>query len=281
MDTGEIRKRTTTFDDCSHEEGGVEFWYAREIMSPLGYTEWRNFEKAVKRAIASVDAGETPVGNHFVETNKMITIGRGGQRAVKDYKLTRYACYLIAMNGDVSKPEIAFAQAYFATMTRKQELIEQKVADIQRVQSRQALSESEKLLSSVTFEHGMSSRGFGVMRSRGDAALFGGHDTAGMKRRLGISDKKPLADKLDNVAIAAKQLANSMTSHNVENKGLHGDAPIINEHVGNNQSVRGTLMERGIVPENLPPAEDTKKLERRLKSDERKLKKNSSGFADE
>ena len=280
MESSEIVKRSALFDEYANEEDGVEFWYARDLMQPLGYTQWRNFEVAVKRAMASMDSAETPAQNHFAEVRKMVKLGSGAEREVTDYKLTRYACYLIAMNGDTRKQEIAFAQAYFAVQTRAHELISQKMADIQRVQSRRALAESESQLSAVVYEHGMSDRGFGIMRSRGDEALFGGNNTAEMKKRLGVSKSKPLADKLSDVAVNAKALANSMTSYNVEDRNLHGDIPIINEHVGNNQSVRSTLLERGIVPEDLPPAEDTKKLERILKADEKKLKRGSQGFAD-
>lgn len=280
MNNNEITKRSSLFDEFSHTENGVEFWYARDLMKPLGYSQWRNFEVAIKRTMASMDSANTPVQNHFAEVRKMVQLGSGAKREVTDYKLTRYACYLVAMNGDTRKQEIAFAQAYFAVQTRTQELIGQKMAEIQRVQSRRALAESEKQLSAVVYEHGMSDRGFGMMRSKGDEALFGGHSTADMKKRLGVSKSKPLADKLADVAVNAKALANSMTSFNVQDKGLHGDVPIINEHVGNNQSVRSTLLERGIVPENLPPAEDTKKLERRLKADERKLQEGSQGFGD-
>lgn len=280
MESNEIQKRKLVFDDYAHEEGGVEFWFARDLMRPLGYAEWRNFEKAIKRAMASMDAAKTPVEDHFVEVNKMVSLGSGATRTVSDYKMTRYACYLLAMNGDVNKPEIAFAQAYFATQTRAQEIIEQKVAVIQRVQSRRSLAESEKQLSAVVYEHGISDKGFGIMRSRGDAALFGGHNTAEMKKRLGVKERAPLANKLANVAINAKNLANSMTSYNVEGRNLHGDVEIINEHVGNNQSVRSTLLERGIIPEDLPPEEDTARLERELAADERRLLKDSGRFSD-
>ncbi len=280
MDCNVIKKRSTLFDEFAHEEDGVEFWYARDLMEPLGYARWENFDEAVKRAMVSCENNETPVDSQFREVTKLV---RSGVASVprKDYKLTRYACYLIAMNGDTRKPEIAIAQAYFAVQTRKQELIEQKVAEIQRVQSRRTLADSEKALSAVVYEHGISDRGFGIMRSKGDEALFGGHTTAQMKDRLGLAQSRPLADKLADVAINAKTLVNSMTSFNVDDRNLHGDAQIINEHVGNSQSVRTTLLERGITPEDLPPAEDTKKLERRLKADERKLKKVADGFAAE
>lgn len=280
MDCNAIKKRSTLFDEFAHEEDGVEFWYARDLMEPLGYARWENFDEAVKRAMISCENNETPVESQFREVTKLVKSGVASVPR-KDYMLTRYACYLIAMNGDTRKPEIAIAQAYFAVQTRKQELIEQKVAEIQRVQSRRALADSEKALSAVVYENGMSDRGFGIMRSRGDEALFGGHTTAQMKDRLGLAQSRPLADKLADVAINAKTLVNSMTSFNVDDRNLHGDTQIINEHVGNSQSVRTTLLERGITPEDLPPAEDTKKLERRLKADERKLKKGSDGFASE
>lgn len=280
MDCNAIKKRSTLFDEFAHEEDGVEFWCARDLMEPLGYARWENFDEAVKRAMVSCENNETPVDSHFREVTKMVKSGVASVPR-KDYKLTRYACYLIAMNGDTRKPEIAIAQAYFAVQTRKQELIEQKVAEIQRVQSRRALADSEKALSAVVYEHGISDRGFGVMRSRGDEALFGGYTTAQMKGRLGLAQSRPLADKLADVAINAKTLVNSMTSYNVDDRDLNGDTQIIGEHVGNSRSVRATLLERGITPEDLPPAEDTKKLERRLKSDERKLKKGSDGFASE
>ena len=280
MDCNAIKKRSTLFDEFAHEEDGVEFWCARNLMEPLGYARWENFDEAVKRAMVSCENNETPVDSHFREVTKMVKSGVASVPR-KDYKLTRYACYLIAMNGDTRKPEIAIAQAYFAVQTRKQELIEQKVAEIQRVQSRRALADSEKALSAVVYEHGISDRGFGIMRSRGDEALFGGYTTAQMKGRLGLAQSRPLADKLADVAINAKTLVNSMTSYNVDDRDLNGDTQIIGEHVGNSRSVRATLLERGITPEDLPPAEDTKKLERRLKSDERKLKKGSDGFASE
>lgn len=208
----------------------------------------------------------------------MVSLGSGSTRKLKDYKLTRYACYLIAQNGDPRKDEIALAQAYFAIKTRTQELIEQRVAEIQRLQSRKALSETEKQLASVVFERGVDSRGFARIKSQGDRALFGGHDTKAMKKRLGVSDRKPLADVLPDVTLAAKNLAGAMTAHNVAERDLHGVTNIQNEHVGNNVSVRSTLVERGIYPESLPAEEDTKKVERRLKADERSLPKSEKGF---
>lgn len=280
MDKDEIRRRSLAFDDYAHDDGGVEFWYARDIMKPLGYTKWQNFEIAVKRAMASCEAGKAPAQDHFAEVSKMIETGKGAHRDVKDYKLTRYACYLIAQNGDVRKEEIALAQAYFAVQTRKQEVIEQRVAELQRLQSRHALSESEKQLAGVAFERGVDSKGFAKIKSQGDKALFGGRGTRAMKRKLGVPDGKPLADVLPNVTLAAKNLATSMTAYNAEAKDLMGSDEIESEHVGNNQSVRKTLVDRGIRPEDLPPEEDTRKVERRVKADEKKLIKKPKGFSD-
>lgn len=201
----------------------------------------------------------------------MVQIGSGAERAVKDYMLTRYACYLIAQNGDPRKEEIAFAQSYFAVQTRKQELIEERIAYIERTEARGKLRESEKRLSQNIYERGVDDAGFGRIRSRGDQALFGGKSTQEMKKKLGVSDKRPLADFLPTLTIAAKNLATEMTNYNVEEKDLQGESAITSEHVQNNQSVRDTLGSRGIKPEELPPSEDIKKLERRVKSQEKKL----------
>ena len=249
MDRSEIKKRSLVFDEYVHTENGIEFWYARDIMKPLGYARWENFEVAIKRAQASCEASNNQVISHFREVTKMVKAGVADKR-VKDLKLTRYACYLIAQNGDVRKEEIALAQAYFAVQTRKQEIIEQRVAELQRLHSRKALSESEKQLAGIAFERGVDGKGFAQIKSRGDKALFGGHDTRDMKKRLGVPDEKPLADVLPNVTIAAKNLATSMTAYNTEQKDLHGAGEIGNEHVDNNRSVRGTLVDRGICPEN-------------------------------
>lgn len=279
MEKSEIEERALRLDDLMQvDDGGVEFWYARDLMGLLGYAKWQNFELAIRRAMTSAGESKTAAQDHFAEVSKMVRLGSGAERWVKDYKLTRYACYLIAMNGDPKKREIAFAQSYFALKTRERELIERRMGEIERLQSRDALTQSEKQLAGVAFEHGVDSRGFARIKSKGDSALFGGHDTRSMKRRLGVPDRKPLADALPSVTLAAKNLANTMTSHNVEDKELSGEQSIAREHVDNNRSVRSTLTSRGIVPEDLPPEEDAKKLARRVKADERKLEKESHGF---
>jgi DNA-damage-inducible protein D len=271
MKTEKIAALRQTFDSISHlTEDGIEFWLARELQPQFGYDRWENFEIAVWRAIDSCKSTGVTLEDHFREVTKMITIGKGGQRSVKDYQLTRYACYLIAQNGDPSKEEIAFAQSYFAVQTRKQELIEDRINLIERLTARDRLKESEKRLSENIFERGVDDAGFGRIRSKGDSALFGGNTTQDMKNKYGIKSG-PLADRLPTLTIAAKNLATEMTNFRVEEKDLFGATPITNEHVQNNKSVRNMLVERGIVPEKLEPAEDIKKLERRVKAEEKRL----------
>ena len=273
MDKRRVGQIKEQFDSAIHsdESANVEFWFARELMPLLGYDRWENFDKAVSRAIDSCRASGIEVSDHFREVTKMISIAKGAQRPVKDYMLTRYACYLIAQNGDPRKEEIAFAQGYFAVQTRKQEIIEERIALIERTEARGKLRESEKRLSQNIYERGVDDAGFGRIRSKGDQALFGGRTTQEMKAKLGVKENRPLADFLPTLTIAAKNLATEMTNYNVEEKDLRGEPAITGEHVQNNRSVREMLGQRGIRPEELPPSEDIKKLERRVKSQEKKL----------
>ena len=275
MDKRKIEQIWQQYDLIIHkdENAGIEFWYARELMLMLGYERWENFDKAVFRAMESCETSGIAVSDHFREVTKMVQLGSGSKRNIKDYMLTRYACYLIAQNGDPKKEEIAFAQSYFAVQTRKQELIEERIALIERTEARDRLRESEKRLSQNIYERGVDDAGFGRIRSKGDQALFGGHTTQEMKSRLGVKDNRPLADFLPTLTIAAKNLAAEMTNYNVEEKDLQGEVAITGEHVQNNRSVRDMLDQRGIKPENLPPSEDIKKLERRVKSQEKKIAK--------
>lgn len=268
MKTEEIEDLFARFESIVCDYNGVECWSARELYKLLGYTQWRNFLPAIEKAkSACVNAGMN-VSDHFADVRKMVSLGSGSEREVDNIMLTRYACYLIAQNGDSRKPEIAFAQNYFAVQTRRAELVEQRLLDYERVQARAKLAETEKILSGVLYERGVDSKGFAVIRSKGDKALFK-LDTKLLKRKWGAPDSRPLADFLPTISIKAKDLAAEMTAVNVQQKELYGQNPIEKEHVDNNSAVREMLVGRGIYPEQLPPAEDVKKVERRLSKDDK------------
>lgn len=272
MKSDEIRSLFTQFEAAASELEGVECWSARELQNLLGYSKWENFEKIIQKAKDACKIAGELVENHFPDIRKMVEIGSKTERPVGDVALTRYACYLIAQNGDSKKEEIAFAQNYFAVQTRRAELVEQRILEFERVKAREKLSQTEKQLSGILFERGVDNQGFAIIRSKGDQALFR-LNTQMLKRKMGVPDNRPVADFLPTISIKAKDLAAEMTGLNVQSKDLKGQTKIEKEHIDNNLAVRNMLTQRGIVPENLPPAEDVKKLQRKLDGDEKKLLK--------
>ncbi|MCC6683561.1 MAG: DNA damage-inducible protein D [Bacteroidia bacterium] len=274
MKSEEIKSLFAQFEAASSEMEGIECWSARELQTLLGYNKWENFEKVIEKAkSACTNAGED-VANHFPDVRKTISMPKGAEKNIADVLLTRYACYLIAQNGDSRKEEIAFAQNYFAVQTRRAEIVEQRLLEYERVIAREKLSQTEKQLSGVLYERGVDSQGFAIIRSKGDQALFR-LNTQSLKKKMGIPDNRPVADFLPTISIKAKELAAEMTGLNVQSKDLKGQNRIEKEHIDNNAAVREMLSKRGIVPENLPPADDVKKLQRKLEGDEKKILKNA------
>ena len=273
MEKETISKLNKSFEEYAYEQDGVDYWLARELQELLGYAEWRNFLNAIDKAKESCKTTGEAVSDHFVDVNKTIPMPKGAEKIIDDIMLTRYACYLIAQNGDPKKEQIAFAQSYFAIQTRKQELLEERIQLMERLQAREKLAATETELSKNIYERGVDNKGFALIRSKGDWALFGGHNTSAMKRKLGIAENRPLADFLPTITITAKQLATEITNFNVKKNDLKGETKITTEHVKNNYDVRALLGKSGIKPEQLPAEEDIKKLERRVKSADKGIEK--------
>lgn len=270
MKTEQVQVLTETFEGHAQQtESGVEYWLARDVQHLLGYTEWRNFGQVISKAKTACEVSGHRVADHFVGVNKMVQLGSGSERDIDDIMLTRYACYLIAQNGDPRKTEIAFAQTYFAVQTRRAELIEQRMLALERVQARRKLSETEKELSQVIFEQTGGHQDFALIRSKGDHALFG-KSTQAMKAQWKVPDSRPLADFAPTILLKAKDFATEITIFNARQHQMDSERAISSEHITNNQAVRNTLLERGIRPESLPPVEDVKKVERRLATENKK-----------
>lgn len=271
MSPGTINCKLSELDCLAHkDEQDVEFWYAREIMPYMGYKKWENFSKILDRAKDACKNSRVSVDAHFQKTDREVELGSSAKRIIDDWKLTRYACYLVAQNGDPRKEQVALLQSYFALQTRNAEVVGQRMAELARIAMRQSLADEEKQLRTLGYQRGVDDEGFRRIHSHGDRALFS-MDTKEMKNHLGVPQNQPLADRLNPIAVTAKQLATQMTNYGIEGHDLHGTASIDREHTDNNKSVRQALIKRGIAPEDLPPVEDIKQVKRRKQEDERKL----------
>ena len=273
MEKDTIEELNKRFEEYAYEQDGVEYWLARELQELLGYSEWRNFLNSVNKAKESCNTSGVGASDHFVDVNKMVKIGSGAERNKDDIMLTRYACYLIAQNGDPKKEQIAFAQSYFAIQTRKQELLAERIQLMERLQAREKLAATETELSKTIYERGVDNSGFARIRSKGDWAMFGGYNTSDMKRKLGIKENRPLADFLPTITSTAKQLAAEITNFNLNKNDLKGEENITEEHIQNNKDVRALLGKSGIKPEELAIEEDIKKLERRINTLDKDISK--------
>ncbi len=246
MEKSSIIKLNRLFEEYIYEKDGIEYWLARELQELLEYSQWRNFVNVIDKAKISCKNSDNEISDHFADISKTIAMPKGATKEIEDIMLTRYACYLIAQNGDPKKEKIAFAQSYFAIQTRKQELLAERIQLMERLQAREKLAATETELSKNIFERGVDNSGFARIRSKGDWALFGGSNTNVMKQKLGIKENRPLADFLPTITITAKQLATEITNFNVRKEDIKGEIKITDEHVKNNTDIRNLLGKSGI-----------------------------------
>lgn len=277
MKTEIIKTLTADFENSSYKtDEGIEFWLARDLQHLLNYSKWDNFKNVILKAKTACEVSGHNIFEHFPDIGKTIKMPNGAKKEINDLMLTRYACYLLAQNGDSKKETIAFAQTYFAMQTRKSELIEQKILENERIIARRKLTQTEKELSHIIFEQTGGDKNFGLIRSKGDTALFN-NSTQAMKDKWQIKNK-PLADFMPTILLKAKDFATEITIFNAKDKKMQTEKAISKEHITNNKTVRNTLISRGITPENLPPEEDVKKIERKLIKEQNKTLKGDDGF---
>jgi len=253
-------------------EHGAEYWSARDLQSLLGYSQWRRFEDAVKRAMTSCEKSGNECSHHFASAGKMVGLGSGGQRELNDFHLSRFACYLIAQNGDSRKPQIALAQKYFAIQARRQELTDEHSKDLERFELRKQTSEEFKALSGTARNAGVQNVMFGVFHDAGYRGLYNGLGNDAIKARKSIPKSENLMDRMDTTELAANQFRMTQTREKLVREGIRSQQEAIRTHERVGKEVRSAIQRiGGTMPENIRPAEHIKEVEKRLKEATPKL----------
>ncbi len=267
-----IQKNLESIKRVSNDDHPMEFWSARDLMPMLGYTKWQKFTEVIERAKAACKLSGQNIDDHVTGAGKMIATGKGATRKIEDFFLTRYAFYLIAQNGDPRKPEIALAQTYFATQTRKQELLEQRDMESKRLDARAKLRETESKIESTVYERGIKYPvEFATFKNKHIEALYGGISASQLKKIRKIPPKRSLADFDSHVELKAKDFALAMTDHNIKEKDIRGKEAMNTEVVKNSRETRQALLNRGIKPEHIKPEEDLKLVESRKNKEAKRI----------